>query len=221
MQGRPVSGSDDIGRDILHNGRFPSDKCIVSDPHKLMYRHQASDRSIITDSNMPGQRGGISEHDLPSGLAVVSDMGIGHEVIFFSDFGHPAAESGPPMDGYEFPDDAFTPDFDVGFLPLKFDRLRDGADGGKLKNRAIRTDGHIRINDHMTFNPASRTDDHVFPDNGIRSDIDIRTDLRTWINNRSWMNHLFSPILARSSASATSCPSTEAVPAILMTFERT
>ncbi len=218
----PVTRGNHIRRNVLYHSGFSAHKRIIANPYELMNRHKSSHRGIIADGDMSCKGRIICHCDVPANFAVMGNMGIGHQKIFFSHFCQATAKTGSPVNGDKLTDNRTSPDLNMSFPAFKFYGLGNRSDGGKLKDMTIRADGHIRFNHGMGADDGTGTDKNIFPDNCIRTDFNIGIQFRFGVNDCCWMlyHNIFSLRDAMNSASATLFPSTIAMPDIFIAFER-
>ena len=80
--------------------------------------------------DVPGQRRGVAEDRVAADVAVVRDVGVGHQQVVVADAGDAAAARGAAMDGHELADDVAVADDDPRRLAAELQILRDQADRG-------------------------------------------------------------------------------------------
>ena len=172
---------------------------------------------LIAHGDVATQHGIVGEcHDI-SHLAIMADVGTGHEKASVADLGDPAAIFGAGVHGDAFANSALSPDDEPRRAAAVSDRLRRRAERSKRIDRGLRSHGRVAGEVDVREQPASRSDRNLRPDDAIGTDLDVLGDFRGTLHACGWMNarHFFghrSAIIAPSSASQAIRPFTLASP---------
>ena len=98
---------------------------------------EAADDGMIFDQDMSGQGGSIRQDDLISDLAVMGDMGVGHEVVAISDDGLSTPMRSASMEGHKLSNDILIAHQEGGLLPLIGKGLRGFSNRGRIERSDI------------------------------------------------------------------------------------
>ena len=201
--------------DIAGDSAQAPDHGTFADAHELVHGGLPAQKRTIADADMAAQDCIIGEGDVAADPAVVPHMGAGHEEATVADQGDPAAVLRAGAHGDALANLAVGPQHEAGRTAAVFDRLRrrpkrsEGIDGG------ARADGGMAGEVDMGHEPAANADRHVGSDDAIGPDRDVRCDRRSRFDPRCWIDHGHRrphESMAPTSASATSCPATMALP---------
>jgi hypothetical protein len=94
------------------------------------------------------------------------------------------------VQGDEFTDDIAISETQDGFLAVKLEVLRCGADRGKLEDLVVAANFRPPFNYGVRTDSGTRGDGHVFADYSKWGDLDAIFDTGRGMNYSGWMNHL-------------------------------
>ena len=180
---------------------------------KLMYAGKASQDGMITDSDMPGNRGTIGHHDMITENTVVGDMDIRHEEVVITDTSHTTSTFRAAVDGGKFANRIAFANLESGALTGIFKILGIFTHGGKLEYSVSLANRGGPFKYHMRPYPAASTNGDLWTDYGIRADFNIISNAGGGIDNSCCVNQSSISFFAiRTSAEQHSTPSTVAFP---------
>src|SRR5579862_1333208 len=90
-----------------------------SDPYVLMHWAKRTNHRPFFHRDMSGQRSGVYQHGVVANLAIMANVGVGHDQDVAADTRYSAALCRSPRDGYVFPDDVVIAHFQTrGLAPI-------------------------------------------------------------------------------------------------------
>ena len=107
-----------------------ADEAEAADCRKLMNGHGPRNRSVIVDVDMSAQQRTVGDNHMIADIAVVSDMGAGHQETVVTDGSDSAILFGTSIDGDTFTNDVVVANLDFGGSALVGDILWFAADYG-------------------------------------------------------------------------------------------
>src|SRR5262249_8434516 len=135
----------------------------------------------------------IGYDDVVSDLAIVSNVGAGHEEIFVADFCD-AAISAAAMNRGMLTNHVLVTDFDARFSVWRIRQvLRRRPDNRSVVDRVVRADCDVSFDHNMRRDYRSGTDHNVRANHSIGANYNIRSDVRAWIDDCSRMNFHSTP----------------------------
>src|SRR5512146_987747 len=226
IEGRPLRRARHDGGHVrghvLRDSGERADHRELPDPHELVDPDEPADDRADADLDVPGKRRGIGHHHPVSHLAVVGDVAVGHEERLAAQAGHSPAVRRPAIHRHVLADRVAVPDLHPGVLPLEFQILRGGADGGEREHAVVLPHADVRGDLDVGGDVAPVADRHLRTDHGEGADRDAFAQLRLGVDDRGGMDHLPAPsgafsadesgIVAIRSASATRASPTRASP---------
>ena len=69
-----------IGDDVAIDAGEPADHGALAHPAELLHRRQPAEDHAVADLDMAAQRHRIGKGDVVADMAIMADMGIGHEI---------------------------------------------------------------------------------------------------------------------------------------------
>jgi hypothetical protein len=95
---------------VARDDRKTAYKGMWADSAELMNSRKSTHGRVISNSDVPGEGGGVGHNNAVSHAAIVSHMAIGHEKIIASDNSHAMPSPGAAVKGYEFTEDIIFSD---------------------------------------------------------------------------------------------------------------
>src|SRR5712664_3907087 len=89
---------------IPRYGSAPADEGMCPNPYEVMYRAQCTDVCPVFHGYMPAERGPVRHDDVTANLAIVRDVGIGHDQVVIADSGASPALHRAAVDGDKLAD---------------------------------------------------------------------------------------------------------------------
>ena len=154
-----------------------------SDVHELGHRRISTDDDTILDDDMTTENGTGCQCAVVSDLAIVTDMGVGHEEVFGSDSGGFVGLA--PMGGEAFPERVFIPDDNARFrlFGIESEILRRSSDPGAWKEHVSMPDFTMAMNPVLAHEPGAGLDSNRSRDDAMRADDDIVVHLDVTIDD--------------------------------------
>src|SRR3981081_3908255 len=137
---------------------------------------------------MPAKRGRVRHDDVTPNLAIVRNVGIGHDQVVVADSGASPALPRAAVDSDKLSDYVMVADLQARRFTRIGDVLRRQA------NRSKREETIVRANFRGTFDRDVRSQTTALanldlgPNHAIRSDLARRTNLAFWIDDRRRMD---------------------------------
>ena len=185
---------------------------------KTVGRTERAHGRIIVDFDVTGQGRGVGEDRPRADVAIVRNVGIGHQQRRVADGGDAAATGRAPVDGDELPEGVAVADLEEGLLAGVLQILGSGADGTMALEAVSRPDGGPPGDPTVGTDETVAADDDVTVDDDVRFDHHAVSELGPRIDDCGWVNlrcHHCSIIADIMSASHATSPSTVAIPWIL------
>src|ERR1019366_7448331 len=201
--------------DIPGDPAQAADHGAFTDTHELVHGSLSAQERPISDADMPAQDGIVGEGHVVADVAVVADMGAGHEEATVTHAGEPAGVLGAGAHGYALADIAVGPHHQPGRAAFAFDGLRRGPERSERINDGPGADRGVAGEMDVGQKPAAVADRHVGSDDAIGPDRYAPSDRRSGFDPRAGIDHGHRrphESMAPTSASATTCPATSALP---------
>src|SRR5215203_1154368 len=231
VAGRLLADRLDEGESVHGGHRVAAQVGVAPHPAELVHGGEGADGGVIVDLDVAGVGRVVGEDDAVAHLAVMGDVGIGHEQAVAAHAGDAAPLGGAAVDGAELPKVIAVADLQPDFLALELQVL------------GIEADGRLGIDPVLPADPGRSPDLGRGPDLRAVADRDAGADHRQGSDldtisqdgagvdhgqrmdagaHRcfSWSTGPRSTIAVESTASAASSPSTSALPATLQKVER-
>lgn len=201
------SGREPFGEhvrgDVLQDARQTADEAVASDRGKVVYRDATAERRIVFDSDV------AAEHDVVGGdhavfhNAIVSDVGVGHEVALAADAGDSEILFSSPVHGHTFSKDVAVPDGDLCWRALVRQVLRVCSNNAAGKESIVATDGGVTGESHAVFEAGATTDAHIRPDHAVVSDSNVFIEFCSRIDHGGMCDdgwHISNPVSIKKSS---------------------
>src|ERR1039457_1748743 len=203
-----------------------------ADPAELVTSGDGADGRPIFDDGVPAEGDAIRENRVIADLHVVRDVGVRHDEVVVADRGHHAAAFRAAVNGNELADPVAMPDAGAGALALVLQILRRDPNGRVGIEHVVLTDGDRPFDEDVRHQASPRSDHGVRADHAVRPDFGSFVDRGGRVNegrgvdrHQGWAaagseesSAGLSASLHITSASATTLPSTVAVPYIFATL---
>ena len=181
-----------------------------------------ADHGPVGDDHVSADGSGVGQHDAMADGYIVCHMHVRHQKIVVAQRGDHSAASRAAVQSDKFADFVPMADARFGGLALVLQILRRGPDRGVRVEHVVFADLQRALQIDVRFELRARADFHVRPDNRIGSDFRRFGNAGARIDDGAGMNghagsYSRSANLQSISASATSAPSTHAVPLIFAT----
>lgn len=170
FQPRVLAVDEAIRNDVTAHAANATHHHLRTDAGELMHGRQSADENEVTDLTVAAERRRGRKDHVVADLAVVSDMGIVHEIAALTDAGDTAAADGADVHGDALAHLAGFADLEPRRLAAIGQRLRRGAERHKGRYLAARTERRVARNVHMRLDAAFLADHDVAADDAIRSD---------------------------------------------------
>src|SRR5450631_2231916 len=230
-----LGGGQGVGQHVLSADGAPADESIAAHVAELMNRGEGPYRGVVLHSHVPGERGCIREEAVASDLAVVADVGAGHEETVAANARNTSALYGASRDSYAFADDVIVAHFQLRGLTGVADVLRRNPNGGEGIEFVSRANGSVPVEHHVGDEITFLAENNVWPDGAVGADRATRRYNRRGSHDGSGVNA--HSVLAAGAGDAAAClwrgtswhmmtashaslPSTLAVPSMRQAFER-
>ncbi len=105
-------------------------------------------------------------------MAVMRNVGIGHQNIAVTDVGNPTAAFGAAIDGRELANGVVIADLNTGRLSVVLEVLGFGTERGELRNPVVTTERNRSLDHAVGSNRRPRTDPRSGVDDRIRANDD-------------------------------------------------
>ena len=202
-----------IGRDVLVDPGTPPHEGVGADGAELVHRHQPGEGGAVLDGHVPGQLRAIRDQHSVADVTIVGQVHVAHDEAPAAHTGHPGG-GGAPVDGGVLPDHRIGAHLDPGFLALVLEVLGIPPEDAPLPHPHPFRQDDIALQRGVPRDPAARAHPDPRTDDGERAHLGIGGELSARIDHRGRVDARShrSTTLASISASATTRPSTKAVP---------
>src|SRR3989304_107206 len=153
-----------------------------ANPAELMDRSQSADDRIIFDEDVSRQGCSIGHHHMISNLAIVGDMGVGHDKILISKNSSSAPFDRPSVEGDKLPNNIMISHLQEGGLSPISKGLRRFPDGGELIDLTPLSDLSPLSDDDMGTHLRPLIDGDSLFNQRVGADIDIFPDFSFWVD---------------------------------------
>ena len=161
-----------------------TDETEGADRGKVMDAHTAGDRHIVADVNMPTKHAVVGDHDPITQLAIMSDMGAGHEVVVVAHTGDPVFFFRCTIHRTVFTEHVPVTDFDAGGRFFVADILRMRSDHAPGENMVVFADRRHAIEHDVIVDPRPVPNRHVWADHTKVTDADVAADPSPRVDHR-------------------------------------
>ena len=120
-------------------------------------------------------------------MAIMADMGPGHQKAIVTDGGFHTATFGARIKGCALADFGAFANDQAAVFALEFQVLRGMTNRGKGINFALIAKGGVTCDRDVAVQFDTITQDNIRTDHAIGSDFDILTNLRAIFDNGGWM----------------------------------
>ncbi len=221
--GVPGAGGLHEGQHVLGGHGEAAHEGVVAHPAELVDRGEGADVAAVPNLHVSREGGGVGEDVLAAHVAVVRDVGAGHQEVVVGQGGEPAAAFGAPVQRAAFAEDVAVANLQAGGRPLELEVLGTHAEGGVGVDVIVLAQLRVGADDDVAAEQGAGTDDgvalddaegphhHAFAKAGFGTDDTARVDLCAHFDSPS----VTSISMDMNSASATFWPPTNASPRIL------
>src|SRR5579875_2413714 len=167
---------------------------------------------------MSREGGAVRHDDVITEPAIVRNMDVSHQEIVASNTRHATVYSRPPMDSHKFSERVVIADLEIGPFSLVLGVLRVLADRGVREDPVSLAELCRPVKDHVRHHFTVLAEFNVLFNHAVRANRDVACKPGFGMNDRSGVGFHepgLSTIAKRTTASATSFPSTVARPCIL------
>src|SRR5512133_173580 len=221
--GVPGAGGLHERQHVLGGNRAAAHEGVVPNTAELVDRRKGADIATVTHLDVARQGGAVGEDVLAAHVAVMGDVGPGHQEVVVAQGGEAAAALGPAVEGAALADHVPVAHHQAGRCALELQVLGTHAQGGVgidvvvLAELGVGTDDDMAAqlgagtDDSIAFDDTEGAHDHALAQSGLRAHHAARMDLSAHRPSPSAR----SISMDMNSASATFWPSTKASPRIL------
>jgi len=174
-----ITNSQREGQGILDNHRVSADVGLAANPTELMYPGIGADVGAVCDEYVAGEGGGIGHNYVIANQTVVRHMGLGHEETIVTDSGNATTTGSSPMHSDKFANARSPPDFCFRMFTRELQILRWQSDRNKREEMRFVTDARTSVDNAVTIDSDSVSENYLFADYGVRSDGTINANLGT------------------------------------------
>src|ERR1700737_3705251 len=140
-------------------------------PHKMMHRAQRPYVCPVFHGYMPAERSRVRHNDVTANLAIVRNVGIGHDQVVVADPGASPALHRAAVDGDKLADYVMVADLQ----PCRFTRVGDVL--RRQANRSKREETIVRANCRGAFDRDVRSKTAALANLDLGPNHTIRSDL--------------------------------------------
>ncbi|BBG29519.1 predicted integral membrane protein [Zymobacter palmae] len=202
-----VAIDHDKGRNVLSNDRAATTHGMRTNVTELMHGGQPTQDSMITNGDMPAQRGLVGHDAVIANNAVVCYVRVGHEQVVAADTRQRLILNRTSVHGNTFTERILITNLEIRFFTVIFQILAVLTDSGELEDTIARTDDRGTLDDDVGCNDTPRSDDDIRPNNTIRPDFDVIGDPRFRVDDSSRVDQaifLSAQMMSASQASSSS-----------------
>ena len=154
MRFRCVAGGNNKWRNVFQANRTNSGYGVGAHLAKLVYQGKSSQYRVVSHANMACQTRAIGEYGVVAHLAIVGNMGIGHDKIIVTDNRSRSALRRAPAYGAILPDNIPIPNNEAMITPIETQMLWRITDRRKLKDFIVAPNLGVGLDDHVRTNPG-------------------------------------------------------------------
>ena len=173
---------------ILGDHGVGADVGVAADAAELLHGRKGADGGVIVHDDVAGESRAIDENCVAADLAVVADVGVGHDQIVIAHAGDAAALHGAAADGAKFAKGVAVTDFERDALARIGEVLRIATDDGKGIQAIIFSEARGAFDDGVMIEDAAVAEFDFVADNRERADADSRTEPDARRNDGMGMN---------------------------------
>lgn len=157
--------------------------------NELVHEAIAGDERAIVYLDMAAKQRAVGDDDVVADVAVVRDVGVGHEEIVVPNYCIFFVFVGA-MNGHAFAKGVVVSNAQARRSVFVFQVLRSFADNCACKNFVVRANGAVAGDVSVRADNAARPEDNVFINDRERAHRDVGVELGFGMDNSRRMNHV-------------------------------
>src|SRR6266446_4235615 len=186
--GSALGGCPREWQHIPRYGCAPADEGMRSYPHEVVYGAQCSNVSPVFHGYMPAQRRRVCHDDVTPNLAIMRNVGIGHDQVVVADLGASPALDRAAVDGDKLADYVMVADLQACRFACVGDVLRRQANRSEREKDVVRANFRGSLDSDVRNQAAALAELDLGPDNAIRPNLARRMYLAFRSNDRRSMD---------------------------------
>ena len=159
------------GENVACNGGAAPDKSVSTDANEVMHRTQRAHHRPLPDRDVTSQGRGVGQNHVIADVAIVRDVGVGHDQRVAADPSQPAAFDGAAIDGDELADFVVIADFEARGLAGVGQVLRRHSDRAEGKESIVGADPVGPFDGDVRHQIATLAQFNLGPDHAIRANL--------------------------------------------------
>src|SRR5690606_12005172 len=160
-------------RNILTHRAGTTNHAVCADTTELMHGSQTAQNGPVANMHVAAQLDAVGDNRVIADLAIVSNVGVGHDPVVIAHTGHAHILHRTGIDGDVFTNHIAIADFQASRFTSVLLVLRHAADGAETVEMVVATNRGHAIYHAVRAHFGARPYRDIGPNDAVRPDLDI------------------------------------------------